>query len=112
MTGIEITQALQQHAEILICEHCKQEYGTIPDIEGMAGLKRASITHNGVKFYYYRDRVHCTPCGICSTPTQKETLYHPLGDAPICERCYLSFKDTESDYLFEEDLGEEDLESS
>lgn len=102
MTGEELTQFLLKKAEILVCEHCNQEYGNIPDIEGEIIPKTVILRRNGARFFYYRDRIHCILCGLCAKPTQKESQHHLLGDALICGDCYKSF--ASSCYTFEVDM--------
>jgi hypothetical protein len=105
MTGKEFEQLLLTKAETLTCEQCQQEYGTIPEINGVVMPERASLLKKP-GFIYYKDKIHCVQCWQCEKYVQKDTMYHPLADAPICESCYQSYKDSESCYIFEEDLAD------
>lgn len=109
MTENELDQFMQSKAQIVVCEHCQQEYGRLPDIDGMLdGIPtggKYTTRHNGTAFSYYaRNKVHCVQCGQCDAYVQEDTLYHPMGDQPICETCYLSYKSGDSSYIFEEDF--------
>jgi ferredoxin len=94
---------LKDNSVSTTCPHCGATYDKfivtrLP--EDLQKLDKVNI--NGIEIDLQGD--HCQSCGICQEIVPKKSMYHPLGDAPVCTGCYESLED--SDYTFAEDIGD------
>lgn len=100
MQDIGLAAILDQHAQKLTCEHCGQVYGDIP--QGVGIPDTLILIENKQGYLYYKDGLHCVPCGDCDRPVQKETMRKPACDPAICQDCYDDHGS--SSYAFEDEI--------
>jgi len=100
MTSQELNDLTRKSATIVKCEHCHQQYGRLPNDWAYGP---ATLFYDGKKMRFTH-KAHCIQCGACKSYAPQNEMYHPMGDAPICKTCHQTFKESESSYIFEEDI--------